>query len=425
MKRSVPIGRYHLLDRMGSGGMAEVYRAKYVDDEGSERLVALKRVLSMYADDPSFVQMLVAEYRLSMLLVHPNIAQIHELLRTPDGYFIVMELVDGKDLRSVLQRTIDAKRHFDIADAVYLMARAVDGLHHAHTATLPDGTPLELVHRDFSPSNILVGYDGSVKIIDFGIAKANVQRDRTAVGVIKGKVRYMSPEQANGDARLNGQSDVFSAGSVLYELLCGHPAFAAPTELELIYTVRRAEPVPLLELAPHLPPALVEVVRCAMARDRADRYPDAAAFREALVGFLRNFAPGYRRTRLANHMKTAFVHEIEDEINTLLEYALSDLPAVSAENLLEAAEFEESLQEVRSHSTPSLLGVRPDDLFAQHFYALFDPLPDEQPSSHEGPEISFDPDEQTENSRSPIEPDQPTEPTRPRPRFPRRRLIRS
>ncbi len=346
MKRSRPVGRYHLLDRVASGGMADVYRAKVVEADGDERLVAMKRVLEMYAEDPAFVRMLVAEYQLSALLVHPNIAQVYELLRSGDEYFIVMEHVDGKDLRSTLYRAQQMRRPLEVADAVYLMARAVDGLEHAHVATTDTGTPLRLVHRDFSPSNILVSYDGSVKIIDFGIAKADVDRERTAQGIIKGKVRYMSPEQAQGDDRLNGQSDVFSAGSVLYELLSGTPAFTAQSEVELIYTVRRAEPPALKEIAPHVPDALVAVVETAMARDRGQRYESAGALRDALVTFLRAYAPGYRRTRLANWMKTLWAREIERELLTLLEYALSDEPVAASENLLASASMQQSIRDL-------------------------------------------------------------------------------
>lgn len=387
MKRSIPIGRYHLLDRVSSGGMADVFRAKVVDADGTERLVAMKRILEQYAEDPAFVRMLVAEYRLSLLLVHPNIARIYELLQTDEGYFISMEYVDGKDLRATMYRASDRRRPVDPTDAAYLMARAVDGLEHAHVATTHDGQPLRLVHRDFSPSNILVSYDGSVKIIDFGIAKADVDRERTAQGIIKGKVRYMSPEQAQGDPRLTGQSDVFSAGSVLYELLTGTPAFTAPSEVELIYAVRRAEPVPLRELAPHVPEGLAEVVEKAMARSRRDRYQTAGEFRDGLVTFLRGYAPNYRRTRLANYMRSLWAREIDIEIRTLLEYALSEEPAAASVDLLASASLEESVLEVsraldvgsipdyaNAPPVPSLpsgapIAVRPDDLFAAELNA--------------------------------------------------------
>lgn len=410
MKRSRPIGRYHLLDRIGSGGMADVYRARVADDDGGERLVALKRVIEMYAEDPTFVKMLVAEYRLSAMLLHPNIARILELIRSPEGYFIVMEYVDGKDLRSTLTRGLELRRPIEATDAVYLMARAVDGLDHAHGVVAPDGRALRLVHRDFSPSNILVGYDGSVKIIDFGIAKADVDRERTQLGVIKGKVRYMSPEQAQGEDRLTGQSDVFSAGSVLYEMLAGAPAFQAPNEVELIYAVRRAVPRPLRELNPAVPEALEAIVQRAMARARRDRYPTAGALRDALVHFLRGAAPGYRRTRLAGYMKAVWAQAIEEELATLLEYALSDAPAAPSVDLLATASVEESMNDLAgmlgaaelAHPTrgarpsfPTPSGPRPvatggsqpamppDDLFASP--APWEPSTDADPQAHSSP----------------------------------------
>jgi serine/threonine-protein kinase len=345
-RRSKRLGKYQVLDRVAAGGMAEVFRARYLDVDGSERVVALKKVLEQYARDSGFIRMLKYEYRLASLLRHPNIAVIYELIRTSDGYYIVMEYVDGRDLRATQHKLWEQKKKWEIADAVYLMARALDGLHHAHTATTEDGRPLNLVHRDFSPSNILIGFDGEVKLIDFGIAKAAMPRDQTAAGIIKGKVRYMSPEQANGDDRLTAQSDVFGAGTVLYELLAGEPAFTAPNELELIYTVRRAQPKPLREVAPHVPDGLAEIVRHAMMRGRKARFASAAEFRDQLVTFLRAFAPGYRRTRLASVMKGLWRTEIEQEIRTLLEYATGEEDVAEAEYLLENASIDESLDAV-------------------------------------------------------------------------------
>ncbi|MBL8681196.1 MAG: protein kinase [Myxococcales bacterium] len=345
-RKSRRLGKYQVLDRVAAGGMAEVFRARSIEADGSEKVVALKKVLEQYARDPGFIRMLKYEYRLASLLRHPNIAVIHELIRTPDGYYIVMEYVDGRDLRATQHKLWEQKKKWDIADAVYLVARALDGLFHAHTATTEDGRPLNLVHRDFSPSNILIGFDGGVKLIDFGIAKAAMPRDQTAAGIIKGKVRYMSPEQANGDDRLTAQSDVFSAGTVLYELLAGEPAFVAPNELEMIYTVRRAQPRPLREVAPQVPDGLAEIVRRAMARGRKARFGNAAEFRDQLVTFLRAYAPGYRRTRLATVMKSVWQSEIEQEIRTLLEYATGEDEVEEAEYLLETASIDESLDAV-------------------------------------------------------------------------------
>lgn len=397
-RKSKRLGKYQVLDRVAAGGMAEVFRARYLDVDGSERVVALKKVLEQYARDSGFIRMLKYEYRLASLLRHPNIAVIYELIRTSDGYYIVMEYVDGRDLRATQHKLWEQKKKWEIADAVYLMARALDGLHHAHTATTEDGRPLNLVHRDFSPSNILIGFDGEVKLIDFGIAKAAMPRDQTAAGIIKGKVRYMSPEQANGDDRLTAQSDVFGAGTVLYELLAGEPAFTAPNELELIYTVRRAQPKPLRELAPHVPDGLAEIVRHAMMRGRKARFTSAAEFRDQLVTFLRAFAPGYRRTRLASIMKSLWQTEIEQEIRTLLEFATGDEDVAEAEYLLENASIDESLDAVSAFTDARQLDADARDDFDEqpptipgrkptgsHPSAARDPAPSKQPEPPSAP----------------------------------------
>lgn len=410
-RRSKRLGKYQILDRVATGGMAEVFRAKYQDEDGSEHVVALKKVLEQYARDSGFIRMLKYEYRLASLLRHPNIAVIHELIRTSEGYYIVMEYVDGRDLRATQHKLGEQKKKWDIADAVYLMARALDGLHHAHTATTEDGRPLNLVHRDFSPSNILIGFDGAVKLIDFGIAKAAMPRDQTAAGIIKGKVRYMSPEQANGDDRLTAQSDVFSAGTVLYELLAGQPAFSAPNELELIYTVRRAQPKPLREVAPHVPEGLAEIVRRAMMRGRKARFASAAAFRDELVTFLRAFAPGYRRTRLASIMKDLWQAEIEQEIRTLLEYATGEEDVAEAEYLLEHASIDESLDAVSAFTDARQLDASARDDFDE----LPPTLPGRKPSgSHPSPQHPVEalrhPAEQAPSTMAPAATSAPPQP---------------
>lgn len=411
-RKSRRLGKYQVLDRVAAGGMAEVFRARVVEEDGSEKVVALKKVLEQYARDQGFIRMLKYEYRLASLLRHPNIAVIHELIRTPDGYYIVMEYVDGRDLRATQHKLWEQKRKWDVADAAYLMARALDGLDHAHTATTEDGRPLNLVHRDFSPSNILVGFDGAVKLIDFGIAKAAMPRDQTAAGIIKGKVRYMSPEQANGDDRLTAQSDVFSAGTVLYELLAGEPAFVAPNEIEMIYTVRRAQPRPLLDVAPHVPVGLAEIVRHAMARGRKARFASAAEFRDELVTFLRAFAPGYRRNRLASIMKSVWQSEIELEIRTLLEFVAGEDDVAEAEYLLETASIDESLDAVSAFTDARQLGQDAAEESA-HADDFFDDqpatVPGRKPSgSHPRPPLPLAGRPPTEPpAPSPIQPKEP------------------
>lgn len=321
MPRPRRVGRYHLLDRIAFGGMAEVYRGFTVGPEGHRYEVAVKKLLPRYAEDASFVTMLADEYRLVRRMAHANVARVYELVEVEGAVLIAMEYVDGKDLRSTVEKARARGRQPAIVHAVYAVARALDGLHHAHQARDARGASLGVVHRDFSPSNILLGYDGAVKVIDFGIAKASHNRVETKTGVIKGKVRYMSPEQAFGHT-LDRRSDVFSAGSVLYELCTGAVPFAARNEVDLIFKVREARPVPVRQRSPTVPSELAAIIERAMARSRAARFQSALAFRDALVAFLRNHAASYRRTKLARFMKQLWAEEIEADLRLLEDRAL-------------------------------------------------------------------------------------------------------
>src|SRR5262245_2046278 len=214
--------------------MAELFRAFTFDELENQLNVAIKRLLPHFREDKQFVDMLTDEFKLVSYLKHPNIAEVYELAELDDALIIAMEYVDGKDLRSTVERAKEQNLALALDDVVYCVARSLEGLHHAHVARDPKGEPLRIVHRDFSPSNVLLGYDGTVKLCDFGIAKATHNRIQTKTGIIKGKVKYMSPEQAFG-RKLDWRSDVFSAGSVLYELATNAAPFTAANEIDLIF----------------------------------------------------------------------------------------------------------------------------------------------------------------------------------------------
>ena len=322
MRRTRQLGRYHITERIAFGGMAELFRGFTFEADGHRRDVAIKKVLPHFTEDRQFIDMLTDEFRLVSFLRHPNIAEVYELAKVDETILIAMEYVDGKDLRSLVEKDkASGGGALEMDDAVYVVARALDGLHHAHTASDADGNPLQLVHRDFSPSNILVAYDGHVKICDFGIAKASHNKVQTKTGIIKGKVKYMSPEQAFG-RKLDGRSDVFSAGSVLYELLCGEAPFQAATEVDLIFSVRDAAPRPIREIEPRIPPTLAAVVERAMIRSRSGRYQTALQFRDALLTWLQIASPQYRRTKLARVMKRLFAKEIDAELRAMEDFVL-------------------------------------------------------------------------------------------------------
>jgi serine/threonine-protein kinase len=335
MRRTRQLGRYHVTERIAFGGMAEIFRGFTFEADGYRRDVAIKKVLPHFAEDRQFIDMLTDEFRLVSCLRHPNIAEVYELAKVDDSILIAMEFVDGKDLRSVVEREKALGGGLlEMDDSVYVVARALDGLHHAHTARDHDGHPLLLVHRDFSPSNLLVAYDGNVKICDFGIAKASHNKVQTKTGIIKGKVKYMSPEQAFG-RKLDGRSDVFSAGSVLYELLCGQAAFQAATEVDLIFAVRDALPRPIREVEPRVPEALAAIVERAMVRSRSGRYQSALEFRDALLAWLAHAAPQYRRTKLARVMKRLFATEIEAELRAMEDFVVDVVaPTELGKNLI-------------------------------------------------------------------------------------------
>ena len=301
--------------------MAELYRAFTFDHDGHKRDVAIKRLLPHFLEDRSFIDMLTDEFKLVNYLRHPNVAEVYELVEIDDSILIAMEYVDGRDLRTVIERARSLGTPVPIDDIVYVIARCLEGLHHAHVARDAHGEGLRIVHRDFSPSNVLVGYDGVVKLCDFGIAKATHNRNETKAGVIKGKVKYMSPEQAFG-RKLDWRSDIFSAGSVLYELISDESAFNAQNEIDLIFAVRDAMPRPIREVAPQIPEELARIVEMAMSRSRSGRFQSALEFRNALLTFLRKHNPAYRRTRLAGLMKRIFQDDIERELRAMEDFVV-------------------------------------------------------------------------------------------------------
>jgi len=303
--------------------MAEIYRAKTFDATGQPHLVAVKRVLAHLAEDDDFIQMLVDEAKIASVLRHGNIARVYEFARAHGEYFIAMEHVDGKDMRTVLERCRAKKRPIPPEHAAHICAEVGAALHAAHSAVDSRGRPLRIIHRDVSPSNIICSYAGEVKLCDFGIAKATLSRVTTKTGVIKGKVKYMSPEQALG-RKLDHRSDVFSLGSCLYEMLTRIPPFTATNEMDLLIKVRDAKYRPISELQPGVPPELEAICDKCLTRSRANRYQTAAEAEGDLRAFLRKFMPNYSRSHLGRFIRKMFATEIERELRMLEEFVMTD-----------------------------------------------------------------------------------------------------
>ncbi len=279
-------GNYTLLERVSHGGMAEVFRAKSFGEAGFEREVALKLLLPSIASDQEFVDMLIDEAKIAGQLNHANIAQIFDLGAVDGSYYIVQEFVRGQDLRSILKHKSGTKTKLKISAVCHIAIKICEGLHYAHNKLDSTGRPLNLVHRDISPHNVLISDEGEVKIIDFGIAKAEGRATQTLAGLVKGKFAYMSPEQIRG-LPVDHRSDVFATGILLHEMLTSRPLFQAATEFETLKRARSAEATPPSLLNPEVSPQLDAIVLKALARHVDDRYQSARELRDDLWAFAR------------------------------------------------------------------------------------------------------------------------------------------
>lgn len=294
-------GRYILLDKVNAGGMAEVFRAKVSGTDNFQRLVAIKCMLPSLADDEEFATMFVDEARLAAQLNHGSIVQIYELGRHDKRLYIAMELVHGHDLRGTTKRARKMGKRLGVGFVAYILSKAAEALDYAHNKLSLEGTPLNLVHRDVSPQNILVSYDGQVKVVDFGIAKAEHRATETRAGTLKGKFAYMAPEQVLGE-RTDRRADIFALGSVLYEAATGRPLFHGETDLAILERVKSADLPDLEEHLAHAPAQLCKVIRRACARKPEERYQSALDFADDLAPVLISrgnlFGPKNARTTM-------------------------------------------------------------------------------------------------------------------------------
>ncbi|AKJ04417.1 serine/threonine-protein kinase [Archangium gephyra] len=281
------LGRYQLMGKLASGGMAEVYLAKAAGPMGFEKKLVVKRILPHLAEDSSFIEMFFSEARLVALLNHPNIVQIFDFGEADGAYFLAMEYIDGFNLRTLLKRAHATGGPLPVPLCAKIVSTACEGLAYAHEFVDPTtGKPLQLVHRDISPDNILVSSSGAVKLVDFGIAKAANQMHRTQTGVVKGKVAYMPPEQLQGKA-LDARADLFALGVVLYELLSGQKPFEAESEAGMMQAILFEPPVPVTERRGDVPTSIQRVLERALAKDRNARYASCRELQMDLERYLR------------------------------------------------------------------------------------------------------------------------------------------
>ncbi|RVU41000.1 PEGA domain-containing protein [Lujinxingia sediminis] len=318
LPKPVPFGKYYLLERINVGGMAEVFKAKAFGVEGFERMLAIKQILPNIAEDKGFIEMFIDEAKIAVQLTHPNIAQIFDLGQVDGSYFIALEYISGKDLKTQYERARRIGEKISIPRVCYIMMKVCEGLGYAHEKKDPQGNHLQIIHRDISPQNILTSFEGEVKIIDFGIAKAQGKTSHTHNGMIKGKFSYMSPEQVRG-LHVDHRSDIFSMGVVLYELLTLERLFTGESDFETLEKIRRVEMSPPSLYNPHIPKALEDIVLRALSGNPEERFQTAYEFGEALERFMRDQGYYYTNKDLAAYMKEAFSADIEFE-NKKTEY---------------------------------------------------------------------------------------------------------
>jgi serine/threonine protein kinase len=303
-------GKYELLERIAAGGMAEIFRARYSPAPGVVKPVVIKKILPHYAANRAFIAMFTNEARIVMGLSHGNIAQVFDFGDVEGDWYLAMELVDGQPLSKVVKRM----RALGIPTlpsefAAYLVAEMLKGLHYAHTRLDEKGRPLQIVHRDVSPQNVLVSYEGQVKLVDFGIARArNAGREDTASNAVKGKYAYFAPEQARGKD-LDARTDVFASGIVLYELLTGQLPFQGRM-MEVLTKIVRGQFARPSELNPAVPKALEAIVLKAMALEANDRYPSAEAFQQDLVRSLAVHHPDFTPSDVSHFLQYLFETEL-------------------------------------------------------------------------------------------------------------------
>ncbi|MFL5414119.1 MAG: serine/threonine protein kinase, partial [Myxococcales bacterium] len=312
MRQPIKFGKYLLLERIAVGGMAEVYAAKAFGAAGFERLLAIKRILPTMNEDPEFIQMFVDEARIAAQLSHANIVQVIELGKHEDSYFIAMEYISGRDVRQLNERFRKIGRPMPIPQATFILSRICEALDYAHRRRDGHGVPLGIVHRDISPQNVLVSFDGNVKLIDFGIAKAESRFSKTQAGILKGKFSYMSPEQVKGQG-VDHRSDIFASGVLLWEMLCGQKLFTGDSDIAVLEKVRAAEVPPPRSLNPRVPESLEAVVLRALAADPRDRYQWASEMHDDLLRHTFQAGAPYGSRQLSEWLLEEFQGEREKE----------------------------------------------------------------------------------------------------------------
>ncbi|HEY3352341.1 MAG TPA: protein kinase, partial [Polyangia bacterium] len=304
------LGKYEIVRQIATGGMAEIFLARATGIEGFEKLVVIKRILPHLAEQPEIVRMFLDEVRIAATLHHTNVVQVFDVGSVDGDYFFAMEYLHGEDVSGLMRALAAAARPLPLEHALTIIMNACAGLHYAHEKRGFDGRPLGIVHRDVSPQNVFVTYDGGVKVVDFGIAKAATRQAATQYGTLKGKIRYMSPEQARSEP-LDRRADVFAVGILLWELTTGQRLFHAKSEFEILKMIVEQDAPPPSRAVPGYPPELDAIVARSLRRRPEERYQTAEELQADLDDFVREQRLPASTLTLSRFMAELFEPQLE------------------------------------------------------------------------------------------------------------------
>jgi len=308
----ISFGKYTLIDRIAVGGMAEIFLARQAGLDGFEKTIVLKRIRPHLSKQSSFVRMFLNEAKLAAQLNHPNIVQIYDLGRIGESHYIAMEYIFGRDMRRIIPKADSLGIPFPMVYALKIASSVCEGLYYAHQKADPYGNPLNIVHRDVTPENVFVSFDGTVKILDFGIAKAANQIIQTDAGEIKGKLSYMSPEQCRGIS-LDCRSDLFSLGAALFEWVTGFRLFTGDSEVAIMKSIVEGKIYAPSYFKADIPKPVEEILMRALEKERERRYPSAWDMQYAIDQFLTHHEFTPSNIHLSNFLKQLFEDELEEE----------------------------------------------------------------------------------------------------------------
>jgi serine/threonine protein kinase len=356
---SEPQQRYRVIEKLESGGMAEVFRAESEGLQGFKKQVAIKRVLPHLSEKKKFISMFLDEARLSAHLTHSNCVQVFDIGVGDNAYFIVMEFVDGANLKSISESLRKQGKEFPVACAAFIALEICKGLSYAHELRDPQGQDLHIVHRDMSPPNVLITKYGEIKIVDFGLAKANSQLERSEPGIIKGKFSYLSPEAAMGQD-VDARTDIFAVGIILWELLSGQRLFLGDTDFQTVKKVQQAQIPSISTINKAVPPDLERILAKSLARDPNTRYRTARELGQDLSKFMFKLGQAVSTFDIANLVQSAMRDRPKQKrkpqasiIEALIEEALLEFTSLTDE---EKADAEEAKKQGSTLQRPSTGG---------------------------------------------------------------------